>query len=187
MARFKNHLLVVLGFTFAGMIGVAFGTGTAQAVVATLVEVVNPSTSPVPTSTVNVTDPGRIAYETTASSLCTVGISFCSIEFPSVPAGHRLVIQHVSGSAQFNADPGDVTAVLAGNQDPFDINFLVPTATTDLRSFDQSVLAYVNSGNNWILQVKASNASASVTSLSLSASGYELDCTAATCAPIATQ
>jgi len=58
MGRFKNYLLVVLGFAFAGAIGAAFGTRTAQAVVATLVEVVNPTTSPV--ASLNVTDPGRL-------------------------------------------------------------------------------------------------------------------------------
>jgi len=47
MARFKN-LLIALGFVLAGAIGVAFGTGTAQAVVATLVQVVNTNSSPVP-------------------------------------------------------------------------------------------------------------------------------------------
>jgi hypothetical protein len=61
MSRIRTYLLVTIGFAFAGMIGAAFGTGTAQAVVSTLVSVVNPSTSPVQTSSVNVTDPGRIA------------------------------------------------------------------------------------------------------------------------------
>jgi hypothetical protein len=58
MSRIRTYLLVTIGFAFAGMIGAAFGTSTAQAVVAILVEVVNPTTSPVPS--LNVTDPGRI-------------------------------------------------------------------------------------------------------------------------------
>jgi len=45
MTRFKNYLVVILGFAFAGAIGASFGRGTAQAVVSTLVSVVNPTTA----------------------------------------------------------------------------------------------------------------------------------------------
>jgi hypothetical protein len=58
MARFKNYLLIAIGFALAGAIGAAFSTGTAQAIVAALVQVANPTTSPVPS--LSVTDPGRI-------------------------------------------------------------------------------------------------------------------------------
>jgi len=106
MARFKNYLLVVLGFAFAGTIGAALGTRTAQAVVSTLVSVVNPTTSPVPTSSVNVTDPGRIAYQSQVSlSLCGTERLSCELLFPAVPTGHRLVVQHISATDQFT-NPG---------------------------------------------------------------------------------
>jgi hypothetical protein len=74
------------------------------------VTVTNPATSPVPTTTTNpatnpaltssVDDPGRVAYASTQSIPTTcAGVSFCStINFPAVPTGHRLVVQHVSGS-----------------------------------------------------------------------------------------
>jgi len=42
MSRVRTYLLVVVASALAGMIGAAFGTGTAQAVVSTLVSVVTP-------------------------------------------------------------------------------------------------------------------------------------------------
>jgi hypothetical protein len=104
MARFKNHVLVVIGFAVAGMIGAAFGTGTAQAVVSTLVTAVNTSANPVPTQPVNVTDPGRIPYEGSAAPVCP-DPTFCDFTIGIVPAGHRVVIQHISGFAQFSNPP----------------------------------------------------------------------------------
>src|SRR5215469_10785283 len=97
MSRIRTYLLVAIASAVAGMIGAAFGTGTAQAVVATLVEVVNPTSSPVPTSPVNVTDTGRIAYQSTVTNQCA-GPSTCVFFFPAVPAGHRVVVQHISGN-----------------------------------------------------------------------------------------
>jgi hypothetical protein len=94
MARFKNYLLVVIGFAVAGMIGAAFGTGTAQAVVSTLVSVLNPNTSPVPS--LNVADPGRIAYQATVNNLGKCANQGCSFGFPTAPAGHRVVVQHIT-------------------------------------------------------------------------------------------
>ena len=79
MERFRKYLLVTLGFALAGAIGAAFGTGTAQAVVASLVQIVNPATSPVHINSVD--DQGRIAYQSqvTFFALETVASSFSQL------------------------------------------------------------------------------------------------------------
>jgi hypothetical protein len=80
------------------------------------VTVDNPATNPVPTSVVNpatmpaltssVDDPGRIPYQR-AQQPATVcdNVGACVFNFPKVPAGHRLVIQHISGSLGLANDP----------------------------------------------------------------------------------
>jgi hypothetical protein len=106
MARFKNYLLVVIGFAVAGAIGAAFGTGTAQAVVSTLVTVVNPTGNPVQTQHVAADNPATQAI----SLLCSVSVSapntngsctlingLSSNGSYVVPSGKRLVVESISG------------------------------------------------------------------------------------------
>jgi len=190
MARFKNHLLVVLGFAIAGMIGAAFGTGTAQAVVSTLVTAVNTSTNPVQTNSVNVTDPGRIAYQSTIDNagkcLAETG---CNFIFPFVPTGHRVVIQHISGTVFFTGTPPAPGTILTVSGGGINSGFFLPVQGLDLIYFDQSVLFYVDSGNQLTVQIDAFTSLFSVSAphQTVTLTGYELDCTVAACAPIATQ
>ena len=146
MARFKKHLLVVVGFAIAGLIGAAFGTGTAQAVVASLVQIANTTSSPVPS--LNVTNPGRIAYLSTINnSPSRSGSTFCAYRFPVVPAGHRVVVQHINGIANFNTSPGASLNLQA--QAPigtFVSGSFLPVPATTFSVFDQSVLIYADSG-----------------------------------------
>ena len=188
MARFKNSLLVVVGFAIAGMIGAAFGTGTAQAVVASLVEVVNPSTSPVQTNSVNVTDPGRIAYRVTIdmSTQCNGG-NVCVFVSPVVPAAHRVVVEHIS--SRTGADTTSAPAVVdvyAGDQTaPIVTSFYVSSGAAGI-AFDQPVLLYIDSSNSVTIVIGFVGAHfGSLVNLTLT--GYELDCTVAACAPIAIQ
>lgn len=102
MPRFKKHLLVALGFGLAGAIGAAFGTGTAQAIVATLVEVVNPTTSPVHTLAL---DTARAPYQSTITIPAACSGSICTFTFGNVASGHRLFGSHLSGSVAFNTQP----------------------------------------------------------------------------------
>jgi hypothetical protein len=190
MARFKNHLLVVIGFAVAGMIGAACGTGTAQAVVSTLVSVVNPNTSPVQTSSVDVTDPGRIAYQSTIDNVGMCSATFCNFIFPFVPTGHRVVIQHISGQVFFAGTPPAPGTILAVSGGGVNAGFFLPLVGLDLVYFDQSVLFYVDSGNQLTLLIEAFNGALfniSAPHQTVTLTGYELDCTVAACAPIATQ
>jgi len=187
MSRLRTYLLVVTASAIAGMIGAAFSTGTAQAVVSTLVSVVNPSTSPVQTTTVNVTDPGRIAYQATLTNQCAG--TPCAFLFPTVPAGHRVVVQHISGNVEASSETNfAVGALVIGGQ--LSSGFSVAIAAPDFTAFDQAVLFYVDATNSVEVTIFLEGAGASfpVNSFqTVNLVGYELDCSAVACAPIATQ
>jgi hypothetical protein len=184
--RIKQYLLVTLGFGLAGAIGGAFGTGTAQAVVASLVEVVNPGTSPVHTSSVD--DPGRIPYRVTIdmSTQCNGG-DVCLFVSPVVPAGHRVVVEHVS--SRTGADTTSAPAIVdvyAGDQTtPIVTSFYISSGAAGI-AFDQPVLLYIDSSNSVTILIGFVGAHFS-SLVNLTLIGYELDCTVAACAPIATQ
>jgi hypothetical protein len=124
------------------------------------VTVTNPAASPVPTTVVNratgpaltssADDPGRIAYQSTNSTTCGAGT--CGFSFPVVPAGHRLVIQHVSGELIFSGGtPTGVVATLFGRADNSPTFFSAPSispppGTPPRSAFDNSVLYYVDAG-----------------------------------------
>jgi hypothetical protein len=96
--------------------------------------VLNPSTAPVPSTVVNpstnpaltrsVDDPGRIAYQSVSPMVSCSVDNTCSVTFPTVPAGRRLVVQHfsitlnaagpaVNAFGQINDAPGDATFFLS--------------------------------------------------------------------------
>lgn len=177
MARFKNHLFVVLGFVFAGAIGAAFGTGTAQAVVSTLVSVVNPTTSPVLNSSVD--EPGRDPYQFTVQSQpCFV--HSCSVTSPTIPAGKRLVIQQYS-IAGVVTGASFLEAALGLNATT--VSFFAPPAFGNLFAFDPVVLAYADAGSTVSVSVNTDGGFG--TSAFFSVTGYLVDCTVSHCAPIA--
>jgi len=193
MSRTRRFLLVTLGLGLAGAIGAAFGAGTAQAVVASLVEIVNPATAPVPM--LNVTDPGRVAYQSTINNVgkC-LGAPECEFSFPSVPAGHRVVIQHISGYLQFSTQA--LTAYVAAEVEsgvfgPLS-TFYAPVPTgSSVATLDKPALFYVDSSDSFVVIVHGSFGSSfvgvSIAPQYLTVTGYELDCAVAACPAIATQ
>jgi len=189
MSRLRKFLLVTLGVGLAGAIAAAFGTGTAQAVVASLVEIVNPTTAPVPI--LNVTDPGRVAYQSTINNVgkCSGGV--CLFSFPSVPAGHRVAVQHISGYLQFNSAPPYIEVFLLSQ--PSNATFAALFAPNPTSAFsgviDQPALFYVDASGSVSAEVLGGNATFAGDSAAqfLTLTGYELDCTVAACPAIATQ
>src|SRR5262249_59509234 len=76
--------------TVSGTVGI---TGTPN------VNVTNPATAPM--FVLNVNDPGRVPYQSVVSgngNSCVVQ-NLCLGVFPTIPGGHRLVIQHASMQA----------------------------------------------------------------------------------------
>ena len=183
MSRVRTYLLVVVASALAGMIGAAFGTGTAQAVVSTLVSVVNPTTSPV--ASLNVTDPGRVAYQSSLSTSSCSALIECILKFPTVPSGHRVVIQHIGGYDAFNATPTALQSIVELDGTTIMSSFFMPTSNS-LYAIDQPEMFYVDAGHHveLFLEIYGGNFSG-IGNLTLT--GYELDCTVAACAAIATQ
>src|SRR4051812_19831243 len=87
MNHFKNQILLAAGFSvLTGVIsGITAAPAIAAAVKAALVK--------------NVDEPGRMPYRVEVH--CdTVASNICSADGPAVPAGMRLVIEHVSAQAR---------------------------------------------------------------------------------------
>ena len=126
-----------------------------------------------------VDDPGRIAYESEQS----IGAGQDFVFFPKVPAGHRLVIQHVSAELHFqSAVSGQVQVLVSSGQ--ASSNFLAPFSQT-LAGFDQLVQLYADAGATPAVQFVADFGLTQVSNGFLTLTGYLLDCTAAPCATIA--
>jgi len=179
-----------LGLALLAAIGAAFGTGTAHAVVASLVEIVNPTTSPVPT--LNVTGPGRVSYQSTINNAGNCSGGSCAFSFPSVPDGHRVVVQRINGYVQFNASPSYVEVQVGTGA--FGANFLSAffvSAPAGVFStvIDQPALFYVDASGVVRIAITGQGTTFAGASAAqfLTLTGYELDCTVAACAGIATQ
>jgi len=107
-----------------------------------------------------------------------------------VPAGHRVVVQHIDGIVTFTTAPGGVAVLIQTGG--HDITEFFPPNTVGLdgaNGFDQPVLFYIDASSSAGVGVTGSGAifmgGNSLQSVTLT--GYELDCTVAACAPIATQ
>ena len=127
-------LAVMLAIVLVGLLA----PRAAHAVVATLVQVANTAANPAITSNIN--DPGRIPYQSSvqAGATCPSGGFICSWEFGNVPAGHRVVIQHISGTLGF-ATAASAVLVFLNNGTALPISaFYVPlpsSAPTSIRRF----------------------------------------------------
>jgi len=160
-------------------------TGTITTSGSVTATIANPATSPARTSSVD--DPGRIAYQVLQSkSGCS---NLCQIQFPDVPSGKRLVIQHVSGSLGFNGPPKSAVVNLAKDAvansgvAAFFTSVAAGAGTNNFFSvFDQPVLFYIEAGKPTVL---ASGDESTISNMQVTLTGYLLDCAVNICAPIA--
>ncbi len=97
----KTVLSVGVGAVALGILTLTFPKA-AHALAATLVQVTNTPANPVPNKDVD--QQGRNFYQ--ARQTCDPG-PYCSLYFPSVPTGQRLIIQHVSARL---AEPNTTSA-----------------------------------------------------------------------------
>ena len=132
----------------------------------------------------NVDEPGRIPYQAGAFGHCNGTV--CKATFQAIPAGHRLVIQHVSGNVSTLDPVPDETRVLVSmnNQVQF-MSFPVAPFIPGVfvGGFDQPVVFYVDGGQT--LTVQANIGVSAMDTFTPSVIGYLLDCAKASCAPIA--
>jgi hypothetical protein len=147
------------------------------------VNVANPATAPA--LYLNVNDPGRIPYQSFTDTPTCVLSAACTASFPAVPANHRLVIQHFSGSVNFSGTPSNVFArLLSDAAGPFAGVIATAAASsvgTTQTIYDQPVLLYFDPPLEPVAQVAGNN----ILSASFTLTGYMLDCTVAPCAAIA--
>jgi hypothetical protein len=134
--------------------------------------------------TVNIDEAGRIPYWSAVAAKCNGTV--CTGTFAPIPAGHRLVIQHVAGDMTTQDPTTDATRVLISFSNKFQFNSF-PTAPfvsgVFVGVFDQPTLFYVDAGQTPIVQVHTGGLQMDTFGPVLI--GYELDCTKNACAPLA--
>lgn len=198
MKKIKTYVLSTMALGGLLLIGSVVRSRDSQAkgAYSTPVTVMNPSSAPAIGSSID--EPGRAPYVSSVLDLGTAcGLGFeCDFSFPAVPAGHRLVIQELSGFIQFNYTPGVFVQVFlsatgaSSSEGQFLVNSLTFGSASfggSIASFTQPFHAYFDSGQTPVVSVQARNGtfpndnSTEVATLK----GYLIDCSAAPCAPIA--
>lgn len=134
----------------------------------------------------NVSDSGRNAYQSTAE--CVPGatdVSLCVATF-TVPNGHRLVIQHVTGGVPLAGTQLLYAAGSVFSDSSWQSRFILPITGDTVAWFDQAVTGYVDAISRLFVAVHGHGLNVSVAPGSpITVSGYLLDCAAAPCAAIA--
>jgi hypothetical protein len=154
------------------------------------VTVINPPTPSAPDFTVNTNDPGRVPYQSFVSlgplNGCAGGASKCTFSFGNIPAGSRLVVQHVSASLQFSGTPISVGNFLSSSSNQLVESTVFPAPVLGGGSeFDQPVLFFIDGGAHPVVDVFVRGQGAfSVNGQTMTMTGYLLDCTVNSCAPI---
>lgn len=164
--------------------------GTPSVNIANVPTVTLSNSSSLPLFFHNADDPGRVPYQTLNQLSSCPNPQECLATPPPVPAGHRLVVEHLSGNVQFNAVPQAISIVVS-NQSGVTITGtrLAPPYITST-SFDIPVHFYVDGGQSYTLFAFVDPSTSFESNpneppATLNATGYLLDCTAAPCAPIA--
>lgn len=156
------------------------------------VTVINPATSPVPTHVLNpatapaltssVDDPGRTPYQADIFLDSCSGATECTLTLPTVPLGHRLVMQHINSVISTFNNPPTSASISLFIANFITAGFVVPTIN-GASVLDQPVLFYVDGGNTAsFLEVIGGS---TFVNGAITVTGYLLDCTVGPCAPIA--
>ena len=170
MNRLKNYVLMAAGFAVVVItMGVSTaGHAIAQAVRAALVS--------------NVDEPGRIPYQTDQG--CNAATGICSAALPPVPAGKRLVITNVSGTAETTQPNGNLLLLrLSGSPETFIPTTFQGTNPSNVFVFNQTVLKFYDAGATPTVELDGTEGTPALARFTLS--GYLLDCTTGPCAAIA--
>jgi hypothetical protein len=184
MRNWKKYLYTTIGALALIGVGTLLSPRRSEAQFSSPVRVMNTSAAPALNSRID--DPGRIPLIATFSNGCS-GNS-CFYTFPAVSAGHRVVIQSVSGNLVFNSAPTVLAGFVTSTAGTGSVQFNVPVAPAGtVTSFDQPVLYFVDAGQSPEVQFFSTGAQFNSTvGQNLTLVGYELDCNAAPCSAIAT-
>jgi len=120
----------------------------------------------------NVDEKGRSPYQQSGFVQCTASSGFCDLVFPPVPAGKRLVAEHISANV-FAPNGVNAMFLVVGGNTSFDL----PTHTASLSSLysmNEVVLGFYEAGQTPLFRLATSvpdpSAAASVT-----LTGYLID------------
>jgi hypothetical protein len=158
-----------------------------EAQYASPVRLMNSSAAPGVVSSID--DPGRTAYQSTQLIFTCAG-SVCNFNFGTVPAGHRLVIQHAAATFNVGQNDNGLRLVLQVHQSdpiagPIPISIQIfgnPVVTASYGSGPTQI--YLDAGQPVLVDALI-NAGAFTSGQRLTLIGYLLDCSANSCAPIA--
>jgi hypothetical protein len=171
----KNYWLAASGALAVASALMLFSARRIEAQFSSPVRVMNTSAAPAITSRID--DPGRIAYRSGQFPTISPPTTAFESNFPTVPANHRLVVQHIGGIF-FVSNNG--TALVNGISSSFFVQSQFGAA-----AFDQSVLYYWDAGATPQIGVQALNGQTFSGQQAITMTGYLLDCSAAPCSPIA--
>ena len=147
------------------------------------VAVANDAAHPVKTSSVD--DPGRTPYQF-FKNLQPCSGTVCQATTPAVPAGKRLVVQHVSAFGALTS-PGNTIEVVASTNSAV-ISTFAPQVFGNPGAqgfaFDQTVLGYADAGDAVTVFI-STNGSFNEAASDFVVTGYLIDCSVNQCAPIA--
>jgi len=111
--------------------------------------------------------------------------TFCILTTGPVPAGHRLVVEHVSGLIEINSSASNILVVLKPHVSGGPIELYSAFDLPDARpAFDKPTLAYLDAQERLDVGVYLTGTTFGQNNF-ITVTGYLLDCTAATCAAIA--
>jgi hypothetical protein len=187
----KNLLLgIATAVVTAGVISF-FTARRIEAQYSSPVKVVNSTSAPALNSSVD--DHGRIPYQSQSNQSTTdcTNASSCIFPFPPVPAGHRLVLERVTGSI-FTQNPTAVEVRVCavalcqtgGSGNDVMADFRIGSPSVINPSFNEPILGYIDAGSAPTIVVFLEG-SFTGNSPHYYLAGYLLDCAAAPCAPIA--
>jgi hypothetical protein len=188
MERYKRLLLVAASLTL--VLALVLGSKQVHAGVALVVQVANTVLNPALTS--NVDNAGRIPYQSTVDRSGECSPTGCSFSFPTVPAGHRVVVQHITAQLDFTGVPSSITLQTKSQQTGIFLSVFyppLPQGGIPIVLFDKPQLYYVDSLQSVEVVVSVSGTKfGGAQPEQMTLTGYELDCSNATpCAPIATE
>lgn len=148
------------------------------------VNVANPATAPV--LAVNLNDPGRVPFQSIHPVITPLENHQFGVPFGTVPDGHRLVVQHVSGQVFFGDLPTPVTVLLTKLTADTQLRSIFPVPNS--QAFDQPVLAYYDAGENPLVIITADpqlEIFEPTKFAGVTLTGYLVDCNIGPCAAIA--
>ena len=184
----KKHLLgIAAAIAAAGLISL-FTARRIEAQYSSPVKVVNSTSGPAIASVMD--DRGRIPYQAivnTPVSQCG-GSNYCYINFPAVPAGHRLVITQIAGLYFFDQTGTPQFDITFQSLAPggFQTGWTPPTHFNSSSIFNYPLTFYVDANQSFRMAAEVFGETfSSQLSQQVTVTGYLLDCNAAPCSAIA--